>query len=333
MTRPEPAQPPPPSFPLVSLKHCPDYERTHVETALRKLLEPLGGMTAFVRPGQRVLLKPNLIVPRPAEAAVTTHPEVIRAVAREVLDAGATPFIGDSPAFSSTWGVARASGVAAIAQELGLEIADLGRRPKTCVIDPDGPFARAPISAAALEADAIINLPKIKAHTQMRMSLACKNLFGCIAGKRKAFFHFRASPDPVEFGRMLIALTRYLAPVLTIEDGIVLLERDGPTKGDPKPARFLAASADGVAADLAVLAILGIDPATVPYLLAARNLGFGPSDLSRIRFAGDALETLRVPDFVKVEELTSIQFSLGRVLQSLSRQIVFLYKAWRQKSS
>jgi uncharacterized protein (DUF362 family) len=290
-------------------------------------------MSSFVRPGQRVLLKPNLIVPRPAEAAVTTHPEVIRAVAREVLEAGAIPFIGDSPAFSSTWGVARASGVAAIAQELGIEIVDLGRRPRTCVIDPGGPFEHAPVSASALEADAIINLPKIKAHTQMRVSLGSKNLFGCIAGKRKAFFHFRTSPDPVEFGRMLIALTRYLAPVLTIEDGIVILERDGPTKGDPKSAGFLVASADVVAADLAVLAILGIPPTTVPYLQAAQILGFGPSDLSQVQLTGNSIETLYVPDFVKVEELTSIQFTLGRVIQSISRQIVFLYKAWRQKPS
>ncbi len=319
--------------PLVSLGHCPNYDRSLVEAAIRKLLEHLGGMASFVHPGQRVLLKPNLIVPRPAEVAVTTHPEVIRAVAREVLEAGATPFIGDSPAFSSAWDVARASGVVTVAQELGIEIVDLGKRPRTRVIDPDGPFKRAPISAAALEADAIINLPKIKAHTQMRVSLGSKNLFGCIAGKRKALFHFHASPDPVEFGRMLIALTRHLAPVLTIEDGIVILERDGPTKGDPKSAGFLVASADVVAADLAVLAVLGIDPATVPYLQAARLLGFGPSDLDQIQLAGDSIETLHVPDFVGVEELTSIQFTLGRVIQSISRQIVFLYKAWRQKPS
>ncbi|HPS01460.1 MAG TPA: DUF362 domain-containing protein [Candidatus Sumerlaeota bacterium] len=319
--------------PLVSLGHCPDYDRSRVETAVHKLLAPLGGMGAFVRPGQRVLLKPNLIVPRPAEAAVTTHPEVIRAVAREVLEAGAIPFIGDSPAFSSTWGVARASGVATIAQELGIEIVDLGRRPRTRVIDPGGPFEHAPISAAALEADAIINLPKIKAHTQMRVSLGSKNLFGCIAGKRKAFFHFRTGPDPIEFGRMLIALTRYLAPVLTLEDGIVILERDGPTHGDPRPAGFLAASADVVAADLAVLALLGVAPESVPYLQAARSLKFGPTDLNQVELAGDPLEALRVPDFVKVDELTSIQFTLGRVIQSISRQMVFLYKAWRQKPS
>jgi len=92
----------------VSLQRCPTYDPAAVAQAVGRLLEPLGGMKAFVRPGEKVLLKPNLIVPRRAEAAVTTHPELVRAVGREVLEAGGRLAIGDSPAFSSARGVARA---------------------------------------------------------------------------------------------------------------------------------------------------------------------------------------------------------------------------------
>ena len=162
----------------VALQQCADYDRERVGEAMVRLLEPLGGMSAFVKPGQTVLLKPNLIVPRPAEAAVTTHPEVIRAVAVLAMEAGGKVVIGDSPAFSSARGVASACGLDIVAREIGVAVVALGARPRCEIVDADGPFPKVSFGSLALESNVIINMPKIKTHTQMAMSLGLKNLFG-----------------------------------------------------------------------------------------------------------------------------------------------------------
>ena len=311
---------------LVSLRGCGGYGREEVAAAVKELLEPLGGMGAFVDKGDRVLLKPNLIVGRAAEAAVTTHPEVVRAAALEVIEAGGKPFIGDSPAFGSAAGVARQCGLGEVAKELGLEIVDLGKKPRPRRIDDQGVFHWAGFGAAALEADAIVNLPKVKAHIQMGMSLGLKNMFGVVAGKRKAIFHMRNGRDHERFGRMLVAVARYLKPALTIEDGVWSLERGGPIHGDPKRTGFLAASGDVWAADRAVLEVLGVDPETVPYMAAARKMGFGGRGLEDFEIVGDSIESLAVEGFVAVKELSAIKFSVPRVMKSIAKQLFHVAK-------
>ncbi|MBN1868590.1 DUF362 domain-containing protein [Candidatus Sumerlaeota bacterium] len=314
---------------VVSIQRCPDYDPARVRSAVRRLLEPWGGMKAFVRPGMRVLLKPNLIVPRPKEAAVTTHPEVVRAVALEAIDAGARPVVGDSPAFSSALGVASTCGILGVARELGIEMVDLGHKRRRRAMPPDSPFRRIAFGADALEADAIINLPKVKTHVQMEMSLSVKNMFGCVAGKQKAFFHFRNGEDKVRFGRMLVAVARFLQPALSIADAIVALERDGPTGGDPREVGLLLASPDPVALDRVALEVFGVDPSTVPVMRAAREMGYGVQDLDAIRIAGEALDSVRLSDYVQIPEPNAINFTLPRVIRSVWKQIVLLLRARR----
>ena len=319
------------SAPIVSLERCEEYSRARVRAAIRSLLAPLGGMKAFVRPGALVLLKPNLIVPRPVAAAVTTHPEIVRAVALEVREAGGKPSVGDSPAFGSALGVARKCGIAAVASELEMPLVDLGKRPCPRHVGEDSPFPWLSFGAAALEADVIINLPKIKTHGQMGMSLGTKNLFGCVAGKRKALLHFRNGEDHVRFGRMLVSVARFFKPALTIADGIVALERDGPTQGDPRKLGLLAAAADVVALDRVVIELLGVDPAMVPYMEAARQMEFGCPDLGRIRIVGQPLDSMRAGVYVRIAELTPIRFTLPRVIRSVFKQAVLLAKMkWRR---
>jgi uncharacterized protein (DUF362 family) len=303
-----------------------------VERAVHTLLEPLGGMRAFVQPGQRVLLKPNLILPRPVEAAVTTHPEVVRAAALEVLNAGGKPVIGDSPAFGTAQAVCASNGTDVVARELGVEIIDLGRKARTCELGNDAPFSTAGLSVDAVDADVIINLPKIKTHGQMGMSLATKNMFGCVAGKRKALFHFRIPEDPVLFGRQVVAITRYLKPALTIADGIIILERDGPTSGDARLGKFLAAGQDPVAVDQVILDILGVPASTVSYLEAARAMEYGCHDLEKIRVLGEATAAaLHVADYAQVEERVPIHFTLPRVIRSIYRQVMLRIREKRKQ--
>lgn len=310
----------------VSLQRCGSYEPDVLVPAISELLAPLGGMDRFVKSGQRVLLKANMIVPRSKEAAITTDPAVVRGVALEVKRVGGVPVVGDSPAFGSALMVARACGIADVAEELGMEIVDLGDRPRRCRAGEGSPFASFMCGAEALEADVIINLPKVKTHCQMGISLGIKNMFGAISGKRKTFFHFRMEDDRVAFGKLLVAILRYLKPALTIVDGIVALERDGPTRGDPRFLGILAASDDTVAVDRVLLEILGFDPAEVGYMEAARILGYGVQDLAMIRVAGESVESLRVGDYCRVAKLNPMNFTLLRVIRSLIRQVVFLLK-------
>ena len=85
---------------LVSVVTCEAYEAEAVERAVEAVLAPLGGIGRFVRPGMQVLLKPNLLVAADLERAITTHPAVVQAVAKQVQEAGGTVLIGDSPAGS-----------------------------------------------------------------------------------------------------------------------------------------------------------------------------------------------------------------------------------------
>ena len=84
-------------MPLVAIEKCPDYDPAAVKDALVRLLEPLGGMGSFVKAGERVLLKPNMLSAKPPEAAVTTHPALLRGVIQLVQGAGGTALVGDSP--------------------------------------------------------------------------------------------------------------------------------------------------------------------------------------------------------------------------------------------
>jgi uncharacterized protein (DUF362 family) len=170
----------------VAVVRCADYDRGRVEESVARLLELLGGAEKFAHPGESLLLKPNLLKGAPPEKAVTTHPEVLRAVIRRLRAAASASFsVGDSPAWGSFGSAMREAGLAAVCTEEGARATPFGRGTK--VPNPSGTvFDHLHIAQAALAPDGIINLPKLKTHCQMYMTGVVKNLFGCVAGKRKA---------------------------------------------------------------------------------------------------------------------------------------------------
>ena len=146
----------------VSVRKVVSYD-VDLVAELRALLAPLGGMSAFVKPGEKVLLKPNLLGPFPPETAVTTHPAVVEAAARLVREAGGRCFVGDSSGCGSRDGVLRATGVGEVVRKLELEWADLDEP-----ADYEFPNARVArhikLGAPLAKMDKIINLPKAKTH-------------------------------------------------------------------------------------------------------------------------------------------------------------------------
>lgn len=304
--------------PQVSLTRAQNYDLNELRKHLEQVLEPLGGITSFVKPGDRVLLKPNLLTGSRPTKECTTRPELVYCVAQMVQAAGGKPFLGDSPAFGSALGVAKANGLLPLAQKIGLPIVELhGHRYETHQED----FDHLRISKEAMEADVVINLPKVKSHVQLTVTLGVKNLFGCVPGKMKAWWHMEAGKDSARFGSMLVETARMIDPNLTILDGIIGHEGNGPSGGEPKLLGILGASADVFALDRAMVDILGVDPVRVPTVAQSLRLGLCPERVEDITFPLLGPDDLRVTDWKLPDRLMPIDFGAPRVLKSTFKHL------------
>jgi len=296
----------------VSLIRAPSYDRAELRQALETLLHPLGGMAAFVKPGDRVLLKPNLLTGSRPDKECVTRWEMVYCVAQMVQSVGGTPFLGDAPAFGSARGVALANGYQPLLEELHLPVVEFhGKRYQTV----SAAFNHLLLSKEVMDADVVINLPKLKSHVQLTLTMGVKNLFGCVPGKMKAWWHLEAGKDRDRFAAMLVETARAIAPDLTILDGIIGHEGNGPSGGEPRRLNLLAASADVFALDRAIVEVLNVDPAIVPTVAASQRLGLC-SDLNAIHFPQRHPAELRLTDWQLPEHLVPIDFGLPRVLRS-----------------
>lgn len=296
----------------VSLIRADSYDLTQLKCSIEHLLEPLGGIAAFVKKGDRVLLKPNLLTgSRPTKECITRK-EIVYCVAQLVIEAGGKPFLGDSPAFGSARGVAKANGYLPLCEELDLPIVEF--HGQSYAIENNS-FDRLRLSKEAMNADVIINLPKVKSHTQLTMTMGVKNLFGCVPGKMKAWWHMEAGKDVDRFGEMIVETARAIAPNLTIIDGIIAHEGNGPSGGEPRKLGILGASADVFALDRALIEVVNVDPDLVPTLLAQQKLGLFPQ-LRDLAFPYCTPQQLQVTDWKLPDAIMPIDFGLPRVLRS-----------------
>ena len=316
--------------PVVAVVRCEDYEEARVEEALRRALELLGGLSQYIRPGQRVALKPNLLRPRPPEAAVSTHPSVVRAVVRLVQECGATPVIAESPGGPFTTAALRyvyqKSGLAQVAAETGAELNyDTS---VTRVPNPEGGLLRLiDVISAVAHADAVINLPKLKTHNLTRLTAATKNLFGVIPGVTKIGYHAKLQ-NALDFSRGLVDIGRCVRPVLSILDGVVAMDGNGPSGGDPFAGRVLVASPDMLAEDVVAMALVGWEPLSNPVIKAAAEWGLTTGRLEDIELRGDPLESLRFQGF-RPGSATVMDPGLVPVPRGLLRLVLPLIRARR----
>lgn len=299
----------------VSLLRAESYARELIAADLDALLAPLGGMLAFVKAGDRVLLKPNLLTGSKPDKDCTTRPELVYAVAKLVQAAGGKPFLADSPAFGSAAGVARANGYDAWLEELGVPVVEMhGARVETG--NPE--FNHLRLSKEAIAADVVINLPKVKSHSQLTLTLGVKNLFGCVPGKMKAWWHMEAGKDADRFATMLVETARAIAPNLTIADGIIGHQGNGPSNGEPRHLGILAASANVFALDRALVELLNVTPESIPTIVAAERLGLNAES---IEFPLQTPDELRVTDWKLPDRLHPIDFGAPRVVKSTFKHL------------
>jgi uncharacterized protein (DUF362 family)/Pyruvate/2-oxoacid:ferredoxin oxidoreductase delta subunit len=281
---------------IVSIKKCGSYEKDAVQMAVADAVALLGGMEKFVKRGERVLVKPNLLAAKPPEAAVTTHPQVVRAVLALLKEAGACPVVGDSPGLGSAKKAAEKGGILAVCAEMGVEIIEL----KELLIadNPNGrTFKKLEVAREAVECGAIVNVPKLKTHAQMYLTMAVKNMFGCVPGKLKPQWHLSAGVQSLSFASMLLDLCRFLSPRLSIMDAVTAMEGNGPGNGDPRHIGLIFAGESPVAVDMTAAAVVGASIEDVPLLMAASLMGMSEADAANIRVLGERFEHVRVRGF------------------------------------
>ncbi|MCF6178347.1 MAG: DUF362 domain-containing protein [Geopsychrobacter sp.] len=301
----------------VGLQALTDYAPEKTRSALELLLAPLGGMGRFVKPGQRVLLKPNLLAGKSADQAVTTHPEIVRAVAQMVQDAGGSVTLGDSPGIGGAASVARKCGIMTVVEELGIQFNPFDDAVK---IHPQGrTFQELEVARALLEADVVINLPKLKTHQMMGLTCAVKNMFGAIVGLRKPRLHLQAGSDKALFALMLLELCEQLQPALTIVDAVVGMEGDGPGSGDTVQIGVLIAGENPLSVDRIAAEIVGMHPQQIWTLKLALQTKREGAKLETIEIVGESVAALKIDGF-KMARQTDINGRMPGFMQRLLKQ-------------
>lgn len=288
----------------VIIQECRDY---NLDTLISKIsggIERLGGWSRFVKRGDKVLLKVNLIGPKPSESAAVTHFQFVRAMVRILKKLGCIVWIGDSSGgaiagISPTAQSMHAAGYERVAREEGAVIKNFDRE-GVMEVNPESKLEeKMYIAKPIFDADVVINLPKLKTHSAGIYTGAVKNVFGCIPGLRKARYH-RISPEPGDFGEIIADIHKAAGFRLHIMDGILAMQGEGPTAGEAYRANKIIISDDPLALDAVAVEMLNMKLQDVPILLTAQKRGIGEARLLNIQIEGDygsipSLEGFRLP--------------------------------------
>jgi uncharacterized protein (DUF362 family)/Pyruvate/2-oxoacid:ferredoxin oxidoreductase delta subunit len=284
----------------VALVSCNTYDDVEVYRTVENGLDPIGGIAAFVKPGEKIILKPNVLLGAAPEKCVCTHPSVLKAVGKLFLEAGAVVSCGDSPGFGSAALNMRIAGLKQAANELGIPVIEFSRgrqitRKEALLVK------HFTIADGVLAADGLISLPKLKTHGLTRMTGAVKNQFGCMPGLLKSQHHARLA-DPYDFAAMLIDLNMIIRPRLFIMDAVMAMEGNGPRSGQPRKLGVLLFSADPVALDAVACKIINLDPAFVPTSQLGEKAGLGNFKDENIEVVGGKIEDFICRDFKAVRK-------------------------------
>jgi uncharacterized protein (DUF362 family)/Pyruvate/2-oxoacid:ferredoxin oxidoreductase delta subunit len=274
----------------VSIVRCADYKQHGVEGAVKIAVELLGGIEKFVRPGSKVLIKPNLLSARAPEEGVNAHPEVIRAVARIIKTITPHVLLGDSP---GGWGL---KDIDEVYEKAGIKRVCLEENIRLVKFDKAVMMDGFPIASIIKEADAIISIPKMKSHATTILTGAVKNMFGAVVGLHKAQCHLKA-PLPRDFAPMLAHVHSLVRPALSIMDGIVGMDGEGPAAGRLRNFGVILASGDAVALDAVFAEMAGIDHRKVLTTQEAQKRHCGIGGLDMIEVVGEKIEDVKIEHF------------------------------------
>jgi uncharacterized protein (DUF362 family)/NAD-dependent dihydropyrimidine dehydrogenase PreA subunit len=300
----------------VAIVQCEDYSASTVQEAVTKFFDLLE-LKKLIKPGQKVLLKPNLLLNFAPSKGVTTHPAVVKAVAGIVKECGGFPFVGDSPGGIGSMykKVIRETGMDA----LGIPVADFESKGMKKFDNPGGKMDPIYISNEALSYDLIINIAKMKTHELTRITCGIKNMFGCVPGLHKVSYHLNCA-DPVDFAKALVELFGKIKPAITIIDAVVAMEGNGPSNGKLREVKKLIASADAVSVDAVCSKMMGIEPLEIDTTRFADQMGLGEGHLEHIEIVGGPLESLN--DFQVSRPSRAIMKKIPKFLLDIIKRLI-----------
>ena len=285
---------------LVSIVKCGSYNIDEVYECVREAVDLVGGIKEFLRPGQNVLLKINLLSATPPEKAVNTHPSFIGACVRLIKEAGGNPWVGDTAPTDRLKGkdVFDITGIREIVEKEGGEIINFSRSGFKKVKVPYGKkLKEVYLAKPCLEADVIVSLPKLKTHQLTFLTGAVKNFFGCIPSSDRLRAHSLAKEE--RFSQAVVDVYSVCKPSFAIMDAILAMEKDGPSYGDPVKLGLLLASLDPVSLDIVASQIIGFNPLEILTTRDALERGLGPSSLEEVKVVGCRIDEVKRPDFKK----------------------------------
>ena len=259
----------------VIAKRVVEYDIGMIKKSIVEAFDELGGVGRFIKKDMRVALKPNLVLKKNKEAAATTNPCIVEALGYIIKEAGAQAVLTESPGGPFIKGRLKS-----IYDETGMtkacENADIILNLDTGQEDiknEDGMFLKnVTVMKAVMDADIIINLPKLKTHGQMVYTGAVKNMFGIVPGMIKAEHHFRM-PDYDDFANSLIDIFLSKKPVISILDAIDAMEGHGPSAGEARRLGMILVSEDAFILDYFACCVINLNYKDVPMLMQAAKRG------------------------------------------------------------
>ena len=279
----------------VAIARSADYGLDNVRAAVTSAVDAVGGMASFVRPGQSVLIKPNLLSAKNPDRAITTHPAVLEVIIDLVREAGGTPTIGDSPG-GAIRGVDRVwekTGMKDLSERTGVPLVSFEASGSVPLQGREREYM---IARPVVDADVVINVPKLKTHMLTLYTGAIKNTFGAVPGFGKARLHNLAG-RPRPFSRFVVDIHALVRPALNIMDGIMAMEGDGPSGGKVRFVGAIMAGTDAVAMDAVAVGMLGFDVRRVHMIGMAAERGLGVSDRTVIRVLGEPADSFDTGGF------------------------------------
>ena len=301
----------------IALVKCGSYEAETVRSAVKEALDAIGGIEKYVKAGQKVLIKPNLLAKRKPADCTVTHPAVVEAVVLEVQRVGGIATIADSPGGLYNAGVLKGlydgTGMAEVAARTGAKLNFDTAYEQVQFIQ--GRTVKAfDIIKPIIDADVIINVSKLKTHVMSYMTGAVKNMFGSIPGALKAEYHFRMSDKKV-FSDMLVDLCLCTKPTLSVMDAVEGMEGNGPSAGEVRHIGAILAGVNPFALDIAAAAIIGMKPNEVFTIVNSIERGLAPSSLDSVEIYGDIKEF--VVEGFKKPTARDVHFAAGTPMKAL----------------
>ena len=297
----------------VALLECRDYQPRALAEKIGRLCAAIGFQ---VSTGARVLLKPNLLTGRSAGHLACTHPAFVAAAAEWFVEQGAKVTVGDSPAFGTAKGVMHSTGITEALE--GLPVACINFDRSETIRLPGG--VAVDIARSALECDILVNLPRVKAHSQLYVTLAVKNYFGTVVGFQKPWWHLCYGNDAGQFAAHIVDLLSVLPGGMTLLDGIVAMHVSGPISGQPFSLGLVAGAINPVALDTAMLQILGLEMDRSAIWQECARRGLKGADPDRIEYPLGKPAELSVTDFKAPSLLKPVSFNPLRMLTSGCRR-------------